>query len=141
MRAFVTPLVIVLGASTLLLADPQHALTNERIFEALGIRDGSTVCEVGAGSGAATIAAAKAVGPTGRVYSNELGETRVKALRDAVERSGLSQITVITGDVTTTNFPEGGCDAVFMRDVYHHFSDPAAMTRAVLAALKPGGRA
>ena len=139
-RSICTTLILPLAAFALAAADPQQALTNERIFDALGVREGSTVCEIGAGSGGATLAAAKAVGRSGRVYSNELGD-RVNALREAVERSGMRHITVVAAGATTTNFPDAGCDAVFMRDVYHHLTDPAAMNLAMLAALKPGGRA
>jgi len=39
-----------------------------------------------------------------------------------------------------TNFPEGCCDAIFMRNVYHHFGDPPAMNGSLLKSLKPGGR-
>lgn len=115
-------------------------IRTERIFEAIGVREGITVCEMGAGDGELTIAAAKLVGPTGRVYTSELGEERVKTLRDRTAASGLSQITVVDGDASKTNFPEAACDALFMRNVYHHFADPAAINRSIAASLKPGAR-
>lgn len=109
-----------------------------RIFEALGVREGITVCEMGAGDGELSIAAAKAVGPSGRIYTSELGDERVKTLRDRTAASGLSQITVVEGGAVATNFPDGACDALFMRNVYHHFADPAAVNASIAAALKPG---
>jgi tRNA A58 N-methylase Trm61 len=116
------------------------SITNEQIFEAIGAQEGTTVCEIGAGEGALSIAAARVVGPQGHVYTSELGNSRVKALQAKVAASGLSQITVVAGDVTNTNFPAGGCDALFLRNVYHHFSNPAGMNSSIAAALKPGGR-
>ena len=116
------------------------AITGEQIFEAVAVREGGTVCEIGAGDGELSIAAARRVGPTGRVYTNELGGNRVKALRANVAASTLTQITVVDGAPGTTNFPDGACDAVFMRDVYHHFTEPALMNASIAAALKPGGR-
>jgi ubiquinone/menaquinone biosynthesis C-methylase UbiE len=115
-------------------------ITNEQVFEALGLRDGRTVCEMGAGDGELTLAAARLVGPAGRVYTSELGDDRVKSLREKLAGSSLSQITVVAGDPGRTNFPDGGCDAFFMRNVYHHFADPAAMNASISAALKPGAR-
>jgi ubiquinone/menaquinone biosynthesis C-methylase UbiE len=112
----------------------------DRIFAALGLTEGSTACEIGAGSGALSIAAARVVGPAGRVYTNELGDSRVNTLKKKVTDSGLGHIEVVTGSVTGTNFPDGACDGLFMRDVYHHFTDPAAMNTAIVRALKPGGR-
>lgn len=115
-------------------------IATERIFEAIGVREGITVCEMGAGDGELSIAAAKLVGPGGRVYTSELGEARVKALRSKVEGSELKQITVVEGDPVKTNFPEGVCDALFMRNVYHHFTDPAKINGSIAASMKPGAR-
>ena len=116
------------------------SIATPRIFEAIGVREGITVCEMGAGDGELTIAAARVVGASGRVYSSELGEDRVKALREKVSASGLAQITVVTGDPVKTNFPDATCDALFMRNVYHHFGDPATIGAAIAASVKPGGR-
>lgn len=112
----------------------------ERIFEALGLKAGLTMCEMGAGDGELTIAAAKIAGSDGKVYTSELGEDRLKALREKVAASGLSQITVVGGDANKTNFPDGACDVLFMRSVYHHFADPAAMNASIFASVKPGAR-
>lgn len=109
-----------------------------RIFEAIGVREGITVCEMGAGDGELSIAAARAVGSSGRVYTSELGDARVKILRARTAESGLSQITVVEGDALKTNFPDAACDALFMRNVYHHFADPSAINASIAAALKPG---
>jgi len=115
-------------------------IPTEQLFEALGVREGMTVCEIGAGDGDLSLAAARLVGPGGRVFTNELGERNVRSLRNRVDRSGLTQVTVVAGDPLRTNFPDGACDAVFMRNVYHHFDDPAAMNSSIAAALKPSGR-
>ena len=116
------------------------SIAPEKIFEAIGVREGTTVCEMGAGDGELTIAAARAVGATGRIYTSELGDDRVKALREKVSAGSLAQITVVAGDPVKTNFPDATCDALFMRNVYHHFSDPAKMDASIAASLKPGGR-
>jgi tRNA A58 N-methylase Trm61 len=115
-------------------------IATEQIFDALRVRDGITVCEIGAGNGDLSIAAARLVGPQGRVYTSELGESRVNTLRERVAKSNLAQITVIAGDAARTNFPDEACDALFMRNVYHHFADPAGMNASIAAAIKPDGR-
>jgi ubiquinone/menaquinone biosynthesis C-methylase UbiE len=116
------------------------SVANEKIFDALGVSSGQTICEMGAGNGELSIAVARRVGPSGRVYSSELGADRVKALQDKVKESGIDQITVVDGEATRTNFPDASCDALFMRNVYHHFEQPAAMNASIAAAVKPGGR-
>ena len=116
------------------------SIATTRILDAIGVKEGVTVCELGAGDGDLSLAAARIVGPNGRVYTSELGESRVKSLQERMAESGLTQITVVAGDPVRTNFPEAACDALFMRNVYHHFGDPAEMNASIVAALKPGGR-
>lgn len=121
-------------------AQSRSGISSEKVFEALLLKEGTTACEIGAGDGSLSIAAARVVGARGRVYASELGDSRLKSLRENVERSKLAQITVVDGDPNKTNFPDGACDAVFMRNVYHHFDDPAAMNASIARALKHRGR-
>jgi precorrin-6B methylase 2 len=116
------------------------SIATSRIFEAIGLSEGMTVCEIGAGDGALTVEAARTAGPNGRVYTSELGEERIRTLQANVAKSGLSNITVVAGDPAKTNLPDAACDALFMRNVYHHFADPLAMNASIAAALKPGSR-
>jgi SAM-dependent methyltransferase len=139
-RAILVTLFVTLAALASALAQPWSSPSAEAVFEAIGAREGATVCEIGAGDGELSIAVAKRVGPDGRVFTSELGESRLQKLRAAVEASGLTTVTVVAADADRTNFPDGACDALFMRDVYHHFGDPARMNASMLAALKPGAR-
>ncbi len=136
-----TPVAHALIAVLLLpaVATAQGVATT-RIFEALALRSGATVCEVGAGDGALSIAAAARVGDQGRVYTSELGDERIKTLRASVAAAGRPNIQVIEAGADRTNFPDGACDALFMRNVYHHFPAPGPMTASLAASLKPGGR-
>jgi SAM-dependent methyltransferase len=133
-------LVILFVPAAASAQQPGSSIATERIFEAIGVRQGMTVCEIGAGDGELSIAAARLVGPNGRVYSSELGDDRVKSLQTKIAGSGEAQITVVSGDPVRTNFPDAGCGALFMRNVYHHFADPAAMDASIATALEPGGR-
>jgi predicted methyltransferase len=108
-----------------------------RLVPALNIRAGSVVAELGAGDGALTVAIARIVGEQGRVYSTELSKASLAKIEAAV--ADLRNVTVIEGTPARTNLPEQCCDAIFMRDVYHHFSEPPAMNASVFASLKPGG--
>ena len=99
-----------------------------------------TVADVGAGFGAWTVRFAQAVGPGGRVYATDVGAPQLAALRDAVKREGLANVTVLEGAVDTTNLPALCCDAILIRDAYHHLTQPGAIVKSLAAALKPGGR-
>jgi ubiquinone/menaquinone biosynthesis C-methylase UbiE len=106
----------------------------------LDLAPGMTVADVGAGFGAWTVQFAKVVGPSGRVYASDIGEAQLAALRDYTAREGLKNVTVIEGAAQTTNLPAGCCDAILIRDAYHHLTHPDAIVRSLAAALKPGGR-
>lgn len=127
-------------AVPLLLGAQDNAADRDRLVEHLHITAGMTVAEIGAGTGDLSVAIAQAVGPTGRVFSNELNTARHATIRAAAERAGVSNLTVVEGRPTETSLPEECCDAIFMRNVYHHFADPAPMNQSLLRSLKPGGR-
>lgn len=138
--ALVTTLALFVTTVAYVRAQKRDATDAERLVRALEVAAGQTVAEIGAGDGALTLAMAREVGAGGRVYSTELGADRVKKLQEAVEQAKQPQVTVVTGDPVATNLPEGCCDGLFMRLVYHHFADPPAMNASLLRSLKPGGR-
>lgn len=111
-----------------------------RLTRALGITAGQTVAEIGAGAGVLTVAIAREVGPSGRVYSNELSPRQRDAIGRAVAAATLTNVTIVDGHARRPNLPDACCDAIFMRDVFHHFDDAAEMSRQLRAALKPGAR-
>lgn len=108
-----------------------------KLFE---LKPGMTVADVGAGFGAWTLQFSMAVGPSGRVYATDIGAPQLAALRDAVKREGLTNVTVLDGAVDTTNLPALCCDAILIRDAYHHLTEPEAIVKSLAAALKPGAR-
>ena len=139
------PAIVLAAAAGIAAAIQQSgsSIATARILEAIGTKPGITVCEMGAGDGELSLAAAKAVGAQGRVLTSELGDDRVKTLQRNVSEkaeAGSGTITVVAGDPNRTNFDEGACDALFMRNVYHHFKDPPTITASMLKSMKPGGK-
>ena len=110
-----------------------------RLVPAIQLHEGQTVADIGAGGGQLAVELAREVGPSGRVYATELEEDRRHDIREAAKSAGVKNVEVIEARPTSTNLPEGCCDALVMRRVYHHISDPALMNASMLASLKPGG--
>lgn len=135
--AFAIVLVVALVAITL--RGPSDREAN-LLADALDITVGMTVGEIGAGAGWLTVAMARRVGPSGRVYSTELEDRQLDEIRAAVRDAGASNVTVLEAAEQSTNLPPGCCDAIFMRRVYHHLWDPAAIVADIERALKPMGR-
>jgi len=111
-----------------------------RLVELLELKPGMAVADVGAGFGAWTRGLSRWIGPAGRVYATDVGAAQLAALRDAIQRERLTNLTVLEGAAGTTNLPALCCDAILIRDVYHHLTQPEDIVRSVAASLKPGGR-
>ena len=112
----------------------------ERLAGVLDIQPGDTVADVGAGDGWLSIEIANLVGESGRVFATELAADRRDAIQAAAAAAGLDNVTVVEAGERETNLAPECCDAIFMRRVYHHLTDPAATNAGLHAALKPGGR-
>lgn len=110
-----------------------------RLNDLMGWKPGQVIAEIGAGEGQMTFAAAARVGSTGHVYTTELDDKKVAHLREEVKHRKLENVTVVKADTVATNLPENCCDDVFMRRVYHHFTDPVQTDASIFRALKPGG--
>ena len=110
-----------------------------RLVTGLKLEAGMTVADIGAGGGQLTVALAREVGPSGRVYATELNANRLRAIREAADSAGLKNVSVVEAHATRTNLPERCCDALVLRRVYHHFDSPRLMNASLRQSLKPGG--
>ncbi|MBC7897223.1 MAG: methyltransferase domain-containing protein [Cytophagaceae bacterium] len=121
-------------------AQDEFALDAARLTKALELTAGRSVADIGAGAGQLTVALALVVGPTGRLYATELESGRVRAIRRAADSAGVKNVTVLEAHATRTNLPDSCCDALILRNVYHHIKNPVLMNRSLYQSLKPGGR-
>ena len=110
----------------------------QALARVLELKPGTVVADVGAGDGTWAIGFAETVGPGGRVYATEVDEEALEEIRERVADSGLANVTVVAGSQSSTGLPDRCCDAILLRMVYHHFTDPVAMRRDLLRALRPG---
>lgn len=120
-----------------------HGTTDEeveRLAAWLQVEPGMRVADFGAGDGTFAIALASRVGPSGRVYATEIDRHNLAEIRERARSAGLTNVTVVEGTVSDTKLPEGCCDAVFTRNVYHHLTEPAAINADLFRAVKPDGR-
>jgi ubiquinone/menaquinone biosynthesis C-methylase UbiE len=106
----------------------------------LEVKPGDMVADIGAGSGYYTIRLARAVGPDGRVYANDIQPAMLNILTTNVFLAKLSNVVPVLGTQTRPNLPAGRIDLAIMVDVYHEFAEPQAMLQGIKEALAPGGR-
>ena len=120
-------------------AQDEFASDAARLVTALKLDAGQTVADIGAGRGQLTVALAREVGPSGRIYATELDSARLRDIRQAADSAGLENVSIIEAHATRTNLPERCCDALVLRRVYHHFDNPQVMNASMRQSLKPGG--
>jgi ubiquinone/menaquinone biosynthesis C-methylase UbiE len=106
----------------------------------LRVAKGSSVADIGAGSGYMTVRLAKIVGPMGRVYANDIQPAMLQLLQQNVARAKLANVTPVLGTFDDPKLPPASVDLVIMVDVYHELSQPQRMLQRIGEALKPGGR-
>jgi predicted methyltransferase len=115
------------------------------IMDALGIADGSTVADYGAGGGWFSSQLSRRVGPNGLVYAQDIQPLMIEAISLRVQNEGLNNVRTILGTSTDPRFPPN-LDAVLIVDAYHEMDEPThpevivSLLKQVAAALKPQGR-
>jgi SAM-dependent methyltransferase len=110
------------------------------IMDAIGLRPGMVVGEIGAGRGRMTMWLAQRVGLDGKVYANDIDEGALDALRRRCEEDDVRNVEIVVGEVEDPLLPAGALDLVFLINVYHHAEDPVALLRNARASLAPEGR-
>src|SRR4029453_3121340 len=110
-----------------------------RIRHALGLKPGMTIADIGAGKGELSAALAVEVGPGGKIFATDVDRGRVEALGEKFAREKLAHVVVVEGGGSDTRLPPACCDAIVLRRVYHHLTDPAGINASLLRSLRAGG--
>jgi ubiquinone/menaquinone biosynthesis C-methylase UbiE len=112
----------------------------DTLVNSLEIRAGSTVAEIGSGTGYFTWRLARAVGASGKVYAVDITQDRLDRTAAAVAKRQFSNVQTVMGEETDPHLPAGALDLVFIANAYHEFANPEAMLAAVKRSLKSDGR-
>ncbi len=112
----------------------------EGALDALNLKPGMTVADVGAGTGYMSLKLAKRVGPTGKVYAEDVQPEMLRQVRANAAKANAANVVTVQGSFTDPMLPKGQMDLVLLVDVYHEFSEPQKMLRGIRASLKPDGR-
>ena len=110
------------------------------VIDALGLRGGEVVADLGAGSGYFTFRIAPKVGKTGKVLAVEIQDEMIQTLHQRMAAQKIANVEVVKGSENDPHLPANGVDLVLMVDVYHELAYPFEVMTAIRKALKPGGR-
>lgn len=113
----------------------------QTMFDMAGIGPGHHVLDVAAGAGEQTMAAAKRVGPHGRVLATDLSASILEFAASLAKEQGHGQVAtqVLDGEALDT-LPAGSFDAVISRVGMIYFPDPQKALAGMKHALRDGGR-
>lgn len=118
-------------------ADPEH------IVAQVDLQSGSHVADFGAGSGAFTLAAARAAGDRGRVYAVDVQKELLDRLKNAAREERLHNIEAIWGDVERlggTHLKPGSVDAVIVANTLFQVEDREGLAAEAARILKSRGK-
>ncbi len=134
------PVMGVGGAGWLERAEREQEEAPSKAIDALELKPGMVVADIGAGSGYYTSRMSGRVGPAGRVYATDIQPGMIELLNRRVAREGLGNVTTVLGAMDDPKLPPASVDLAIMVDVYHELQQPQLFLQRLKAAFKPGGR-
>lgn len=109
-----------------------------KIAGLVGVREGMSVADVGAGTGLFTLMFAPKVG-TGTVYAVDIAPKFVAHIEQTAKQRSLANVRGVVCGERSVDLPENSVDLVFTCDTYHHFEYPQSTLASIHKALRQGG--
>jgi ubiquinone/menaquinone biosynthesis C-methylase UbiE len=134
------PVMGVGGAGWLERPEREDEEAPSKALDALELKPGMVVADIGAGSGYYAARIAKRVGPTGRVYATDIQPGMIELLDRRIKSEQLSNITTVLGGMDDPRLPPAAIDLAIMVDVYHELQQPQVFLQRLKGAFKPDGR-
>jgi cyclopropane fatty-acyl-phospholipid synthase-like methyltransferase len=108
-----------------------------RVIDALALKPGMKVADIGAGTGYFSMRLAKTPGVA--VYAVDIEPKMVDYLKQRAASDKLTNVIAVLAGAATANLPEQ-VDVILVVDTYHHLPNRPAYFRELRKSLKPGGR-
>jgi ubiquinone/menaquinone biosynthesis C-methylase UbiE len=113
----------------------------DRTIAALDLQPGMRVLDLACGTGVASLLAAQAVAPRGRVLGVDLSESMLEVARAKARRADLGDVLEFRhGDMIATGLPDDSFDAVVCVFGLVLVADMEGLVRELWRMVKPGGR-
>jgi len=111
----------------------------DKTIELIGLKQGQTIADIGAGGGCFSLRFAEIVGEKGKVYAVDTNPGFLQFIKSKGEENGLNNIvTILTKD--KLDLPEESLDFIFMRNVTHHIPNRVEYFKNLKQFLKPYGK-
>jgi SAM-dependent methyltransferase len=120
--------------------DREKQIQPNRVMDQMHITPGSTVADIGAGSGWFTVRFARRVGPGGKVFAEDINPQAITYIQQRAGRESLGNVVVVQGTPDNPQLPAKTIDAVMLMKVYHEIARPVPFMHVLRASLVPGAR-
>lgn len=121
---------------------PDVVAQRHATLQALALRPGERVLDVGAGPGFLVAEMAEQVGPTGHVTGLDISDSMVALARQrCVQAPIASRTAIVKGDAAALPFSSGSFDVGVSTQVYEYVPNISAALAELHRVLRPGGRA
>ncbi len=118
-------------------SDPENNISQ------FGLSSGMQVADFGSGSGFYSLAAAKAIAPSGQVFSIDIQNSLLQKLKRGAEQAHLNNINVIWADLEHlggTKLRENSIDAVIVANLFFQIQNKDALCLEIKRILRPLAR-
>ena len=118
----------------------EDRLQINRVMDILKITPGSSVADIGAGSGWFTVRASRRVGAQGEVYAEDISPDAITYIQKRIAKEGLRNVRTILGKNDDPLLPTGKIEVVLLLKTYHEVADPVALLKHLRESLAPKAR-
>ncbi len=116
----------------------------KEVIAACNIKPGSTVADIGAGTGIFTRLfseeVAKAGQKDGQVFAVDIAQNFLDHINKVNREANRQNVQTVLCSADETKLPADTIDVAFICDTYHHFEFPLKTMKSLNTAMKPGGR-
>jgi SAM-dependent methyltransferase len=120
--------------------DDINRAVGDALIEAARLAPGGRVLDVGCGTGAMALEAARRVHPGGSVLGIDVSPDLLAIARDRVRHAAVTDVELVEADAATYPYAEATFDIVMSRNGLMFFNDADAAFANLARALRPGGR-
>ena len=109
------------------------------ILDAMNLKPGMDVADIGAGSGLMSRLIAQRVAPNGTVYAVDIAKNMIDHIAEVARQENIPNLKPVLGDPRSPKLAPNSVDAICIIDSYHHFEYPTEMLAEIRRALRPDG--
>lgn len=109
-----------------------------KILREAGLKTGDNVLDFGCGPGSFSLAAARIVGQSGKVYALDVHTLAIHSVKRKASKKAFGNIETISSD-GATGLPEESVDFIILNDVFHELDDPEGVLAELHRIMRPDG--